>query len=154
MKMSKVIGVILLAIWLILTGLIAALGLSLPGLGIVMGVLAVAAGAGLFVGTGSGITKDVGVILLAIWLIFTGLFSLLPLRFGGLEVVTAALALAAGAILLFSSGYIKARIGIILLSLWLILTALMTLVALSFNRSSLIMGIIAIAAGALLLIQR
>jgi hypothetical protein len=154
MRMSKYIGVILLAIWLILTGLIAALGLSLPGLGIVMGVLAIAAGAGLFIGTGSGITKDVGVILLAIWLIFTGLFSLLPLRFGGLEVVTAALALAAGAILLFSSGYIKARIGIILLSLWLILTALMTLVALSFNRSSLIMGIIAIAAGALLLIQR
>ena len=154
MRRNRYIGVILLAIWLILTGLIMALGLSLPGLSIVMGILAIAAGAGLFVGTGHGITKDVGIILLAIWLIFTGLFSLLPLRFNGLEGVTAAVALAAGAVLLFSSGYIKARIGVILLSLWLILTALMTLVSLSFNRSTLIMGIIAVAAGVLLLIQR
>jgi hypothetical protein len=154
MGLSKHVGVILLAIWLILTGLIVTLGLSLPGLGIVMGVLAVASGVGLLAGGGRGITQDIGIILLAIWLIFTGLLALLPLTFNGLEIVTAALALAAGAVLLFTSGSIKGRAGVILLSIWLILTALMTLVALTFTASTLIMGIIALFAGLLLLVQR
>jgi hypothetical protein len=38
------IGFLLLAIWLILYGLIALLGLSFSGLGIIMGILAIAAG--------------------------------------------------------------------------------------------------------------
>ncbi len=154
MRLSKDFGVIVLGIWLILTGLIATLGLTLPGLGTVMGVLALAAGVGLLVGEGRGITKAIGIILLALWLIFTGLHSLLPLTFNGLEVVTAVLALAAGIILLFSSGYIKGRAGVVLLSIWLILSAMMTLVALSFTGSTLIMGLIALSAGILLLIQR
>ncbi len=37
-------GFILLAIWLILTGLIALLGLSFSGLGLIMGLLALVAG--------------------------------------------------------------------------------------------------------------
>ena len=38
------LGMLLLAIWLILTGLIALLGLSFAGLSVIMGILALAAG--------------------------------------------------------------------------------------------------------------
>jgi hypothetical protein len=44
MHITHNIGFLLLAIWLILTGLIALLGLSFAGLGIIMGILAIAAG--------------------------------------------------------------------------------------------------------------
>jgi hypothetical protein len=41
---TRNIGFLLLAIWLILTGLIALLSLSFAGLGIIMALLAIAAG--------------------------------------------------------------------------------------------------------------
>jgi hypothetical protein len=44
MKLTRNIGMLLLALWLVLTGLIPLLGLSFSGLGIVMAVLAIAAG--------------------------------------------------------------------------------------------------------------
>jgi len=50
MKLTKNIGMLLLAVWLILTGLIPLLNLSFSGLGNVMAILAVAAGALIVVG--------------------------------------------------------------------------------------------------------
>ena len=44
MKLTRKIGVILLAVWLILYGLIAVLALTFQGMNIVMGILAIAAG--------------------------------------------------------------------------------------------------------------
>lgn len=44
MKRPQNLGMLLLAIWLILTGLIALLGLSFQGLPLIMGILAIAAG--------------------------------------------------------------------------------------------------------------
>jgi hypothetical protein len=44
MKMTRNIGMLLLALWLVLTGLIPLLSLSFSGLGVVMAVLAIAAG--------------------------------------------------------------------------------------------------------------
>ena len=43
-RFKKNIGMLLLAIWLILTGLIALFSLSFDGLGVIMGLLAIAAG--------------------------------------------------------------------------------------------------------------
>ena len=43
-RFTKNIGMLLLAIWLILYGLIALFSLSFNGLGIIMGLLAIAAG--------------------------------------------------------------------------------------------------------------
>jgi hypothetical protein len=45
MKSPKNLGMLLLGIWLILTGLIPLLSLSFSGLGTLMAVLAIAAGA-------------------------------------------------------------------------------------------------------------
>ncbi len=45
MKLTKNLGMLLLGIWLILTGLIPLLSLSFSGLGTLMALLAIAAGA-------------------------------------------------------------------------------------------------------------
>lgn len=50
MKLIKNIGLLLLAVWLILTGLIPLLNFSFSGLGTVMSILAVAAGVLIVVG--------------------------------------------------------------------------------------------------------
>jgi hypothetical protein len=44
MKLTKNIGMLLLAIWLVVTGLITLLNLYFSGLGILMAILAIAAG--------------------------------------------------------------------------------------------------------------
>jgi hypothetical protein len=50
MKITRNIGMLLLAIWLILSGLIALLSLSFAGLGLIMGLLAIAAGVFILLG--------------------------------------------------------------------------------------------------------
>jgi hypothetical protein len=50
MRMTKNLGMLLLGIWLIITGLIPLLNLGVSGLGTLMAVLAVAAGALILVG--------------------------------------------------------------------------------------------------------
>jgi hypothetical protein len=49
-KVTKNLGMLLLAIWLIITGLIPLLHISVSGLGTVMAVLAIAAGGLLLIG--------------------------------------------------------------------------------------------------------
>jgi hypothetical protein len=44
MKLTKKLGMLLLAIWLIVTGLIQLLGFFFSGLGVLMAILAIAAG--------------------------------------------------------------------------------------------------------------
>jgi hypothetical protein len=50
MKVTRNIGMLLLAIWLVLTGLIPLLGLSFSGVGLLMGILAIAAGVCIAIG--------------------------------------------------------------------------------------------------------
>ena len=50
MKLTRNVGMLLLAVWLILTGLIPLLRLSFSGLGSVMAILAIAAGVFLLIG--------------------------------------------------------------------------------------------------------
>jgi len=50
MKLTKNIGMLLLSVWLVLTGLIPLLNLSFQGLGTVMAILAIAAGVLIVVG--------------------------------------------------------------------------------------------------------
>jgi hypothetical protein len=100
------------------------------------------------------ITKNIGVILLAIWLILRGLISLLGLEFAGLGLIMGILAIAAGVLLLIGRGSLSGKWAVIVLAVWLILTGLFALIDLSFSGSGILMGILAIAAGILLLIQR
>jgi hypothetical protein len=50
MRMTRSIGMLLLAIWLILTGLIPLLNFSFSGMGTAMAILAIAAGVLVLVG--------------------------------------------------------------------------------------------------------
>jgi hypothetical protein len=50
MKITKNLGMLLLAIWLILTGLSGLVGLSFQGFPVIMALLAIAAGALILVG--------------------------------------------------------------------------------------------------------
>jgi hypothetical protein len=50
MKMTSNIGMLLLGVWLILSGLIPLLSISFSGLGMVMAILAIAAGILIVVG--------------------------------------------------------------------------------------------------------
>ena len=50
MKITRNIGMLLLAAWLVLTGLVPLLNLSFSGLGTVMAILAIAAGVLIAVG--------------------------------------------------------------------------------------------------------
>ena len=50
MKINRNLGMLLLAIWLILEGLVSLLGLSFSGIGSLLGILALAAGVAILLG--------------------------------------------------------------------------------------------------------
>jgi hypothetical protein len=50
MKLTQNIGMLLLGVWLVLTGLIPLLHLSFSGLGMLMAILALAAGIAILIG--------------------------------------------------------------------------------------------------------
>lgn len=52
MKLTKKLGMLLLAVWLILTGVLQVVSISIPSIGTVMAILAIAAGLLLLIGKG------------------------------------------------------------------------------------------------------
>jgi len=72
----------------------------------------------------------------------------------------ALLALAAGVVIVLESGGLlkvrksSRRIGWTLLGLWLILTGLLALIDLTFEAQALLLGLLAMAAGVLILLDR
>lgn len=103
-------GVILLSIWLILTGLLPFLDVNLPNIGLVLAILAIAAGVFLLVeGWGAGAPAgrrrwryrvSPGVLLLAVYLILVGILPFLNISLPGINLILAILAIAAGVLLL------------------------------------------------------
>ncbi len=114
------------------------------------------------------ISSNLGMILLAIWLILTGLLPLLRISFPGGDILLAILAIAAGVLILLgpariAGGFRSARTsgnwrtgnwGMILLGIWLILMGLLPLLGLSFPAEATILALLAIAAGVLILMGR
>jgi hypothetical protein len=107
MNVRRNLGFVLLAIWLILTGLLGLPGLSIAGADLVLAILAIAAGVLILLGptrlAGGGtlrLTSNLGMILLSIWLILTGLLPLVGITIPGLGLVLALIAVAAGILIL------------------------------------------------------
>lgn len=106
------------------------------------------------------LNKNAAVILLAIWLILSGLIELVGLSVANLDILMGLLALAAGAVILLDASNLhrgrksSRRVGWILLGAWLILTGLLSLVNLAFAGLTLLLGLLALAAGVLILIDR
>lgn len=102
MKLSKEFGMILLSAWLIATGLISLLDVRFPGADMILAILAVAAGAVIGLGLrGKKLSGNLGLILLALWLILAGIASLFGLNFTGIDMLMALLAVIAGGLILF-----------------------------------------------------
>jgi hypothetical protein len=103
MKLFSNIGTLLLSIWLVLSGLVVLLGIGNRFVVQAMPILAVAAGALLLVENRGGLGKlrGAGLLVLSVWLIFTGLRSLLNFHFSGDATVLAVLALVAGVLLVW-----------------------------------------------------
>jgi hypothetical protein len=148
---------LLLALWLIATALVVLLNLSAPGLNVILGVLQIAAGLFLLMRMEGRRPNYLSWLLLSLWLIVAGLVAVAGLNVAGLGTILALLALGAGIALLAMvrrPGEVGPDLGLLLLAVWLILQALMTLLSLSFPQSGLILALLALAAGALILTRR
>jgi hypothetical protein len=98
--------------------------------------------------------RNLGTILLGIWLILSGLLPLVTIQIPGAELILAILAIAAGALILFRPGQISRTWGVILLCAWLILSGLVAIISLAIPGGAAVLGLLAIAAGILILLGR
>ena len=100
--------------------------------------------------------RKLGVLLLSIWLIVSGLFPLINLNLPSADLILGVLAAAAGILLLLSFSRVKlgGKWAVILLAFYLLLSGLIPLLKIEIPASGLILGILAAAAGVLLLLER
>lgn len=159
MRIPEKAGLVLLAIWLIIRGLVALISLSFTGLNVILAVLAIAAALLILFGLRNNSLarpRNLGLLLLAVWLLLIAVLSLANLGEPGLDIVLAVLAIVAAALLLFAA--LRAGplgdLGLLLLAIWLLLTGLVSLVGLSFSGLGIVLGLLALIAGILLLVGR
>ncbi len=100
MKLREKLGTFLLALWLILTGLVTLTNLNIPSGQTVLAIIAIVAGILIFLEIRAAPTKNLGRLLLAIYLVLLGIIPLLAISFPASGTVLAVLALAAGVLLL------------------------------------------------------
>jgi hypothetical protein len=96
---TKRIAMIVLSIWLILTGLLALTNIGFTGAGLILNLLAIAAGV-LILLQGESWSARIGMILLGAWLVARGLLALVDVGIQGVGPITNLLAIAAGVLIL------------------------------------------------------
>jgi hypothetical protein len=100
MKLRERLGMFLLAIWLVLTGLVTLTNLNIPAGQTILAIIAIVAGILIFMEIRAMPGKNLGRLLLAIYLILGGLLPLLSITFPASGTVFAVLAVASGVLLL------------------------------------------------------
>ena len=138
-----------LGIFLVLTGLIY----LVPGLGdigVVVSVFALAAG-GLLLITRMDISNRQGWLLLAAYLILTGLNGVIGFTFSGLQALLAIVILVGGVVLLTGWRNAKGNIGFFLFCLWAIVKGLTYWM--SFSNQTLAISVLALLSGTLLILK-
>jgi hypothetical protein len=97
-----------------------------------------------------------GIILLSIWLLLSGVVNLFSVQLPAGDVILPALAIAAGIVLLANPRRAKfsGRLAVWALSIFLILNGLLDLLSINFAASGVVLALLAIAAGVLLLLER
>jgi hypothetical protein len=173
MRLNQNLGMLLLAIWLILISLLPLLGIGFAGLGVILDLLAIAAGILVMLApTGRsrrwnsmGLNRNAGMLFLGIWLILTGLLPLLRLGIRGIDLILALLAIAAGVLILLGPKRISTSGGcgslvltrsaaMVVLGIWLILTGLLALLVITVPAEGLILELLALVTGILILVRR
>jgi hypothetical protein len=86
MKLTKNLGMFLLGIWLILAGLLPLLRITIPFGDTILALLAIAAGVVILLKPVKP-TSRLGVLLLAVWLIATGLLPLLSVSIPASDII-------------------------------------------------------------------
>lgn len=150
--MGNSLGVILLAVWFILISLQTLTRLSVLEwvLTLLLTLLAIVVGVLLILDVRTRPGQNLGRLLLAI-----SLLLFLPFTFPGKLTVIAFLSIAAGVLLILEVRTTLSRnLGWLLGAIWLILRGLSQLFILSFQGQTLVMAILAAAAGVLLLMRR
>jgi len=94
------LGTFLLAVWLILTSLVPLLNLNIPSGDMILALIGIVAGVLIILEIREQPTKNIGRLLVSIYLILVGIFVLLSVTFPAKEIVLAVVALVAGVILL------------------------------------------------------
>jgi hypothetical protein len=157
MRVSNDLGMVLLSLWLILTGILGLLS-GVSGLASILPLLALATGAVLLLGSSSVRTKNrnPGFLLLSIWLIGTGVLALLPINTRGIGQILALVAIGAGVMLLVAArGPTLSRFpGMLLFCVWLILTGLLSLGTFAIPGIGTILALLALVSGILILLGR
>jgi hypothetical protein len=94
--------------------------------------------------------------VLAIYLIAAGLLPFLGARLASAELILSLLAVAAGALLLLggTQARLPGGLGRVLLAAWLILVGALPLLQVSLPSQEILLGLLAVAAGVLLLLRR
>jgi len=100
------------------------------------------------------LSKDLASLLLGIWLIVSGLLSLLAVGGAMVGTVVDILAVAVGVVILVVWRSWPAKVGMTLLAIWLIISALLSLLSFGFSSSKTVLAALAIAAGVLILLKR
>jgi hypothetical protein len=100
--------------------------------------------------------RNLGFILLAVWLIAVGAVGLLKLNFPYMDMILAALAIAAGILMILPVRGIKGagNLGVLFLSIYLIASGALALLPVTIPASEAILALLAIVAGVLLLLKR
>jgi hypothetical protein len=149
MGLKKMVFIVLGA-YLILSGLLG-LFAGLGQLGIIVAILAIAAGVLIIVST-PGISNFVGWILAAAYLILLGLMEVIGFSFSGIGLVMAILALVAGVLLLIKMPKIASNIGFFLFCVWLILVGISGLI--NLGQLGEIISLAAIISGILMILDK
>jgi len=99
--------------------------------------------------------KNIGLLLLALWLISQSILSLTGFNFPYQKLILSVLALSAGIVLLLHLIKTKfSNIGLFLLSIWLILKSCLYLFHFSFPYSDMTVAILALVTGVFLIIRK
>jgi hypothetical protein len=157
MKKYLKLGYLLLAIWLIVTGAMELLGIGHPIITLALQILAVVTGVVILVELGSmNWPERLGMIFLAVWLILVGLMPFIGMGVPFASEITIVLAILAGVLLLVGMKGRKtaAKFGIVLLAIWLIVSAAISLLGIMFPASGIILAVLAVISGILILAGR
>ncbi len=157
MKKYASLGRLLLGIWLIATGIIGVFGIAFQIVTLALDILAIVTGIIILIGLrGVNWIERLGMIFLSVWLILVGLMPFVGMGFPFSSEIVIILAILAGIFLLIGMRGKKsfARIGLILLAIWLIASAVIPALGLTIPAGGLLLAILGIVAGVFILIGR
>ena len=100
------------------------------------------------------LSENLGSLFLGIWLIVSGLLSLLDMHLPVLANILPLIAVVTGLLIIMGSPELPKSLGFILLGVWLVLHGLSPFIYVDIPYFSYIVDVVAVAAGILILLRR